>query len=104
MVSEIEAEAADRRESTGVPALAAILAQSPESHSLKTKRSPAPVVHAARRAVRRELRKAYFLFVAAYRSAAEKLRTGQCDPPFPPAASRRRCPSCAGRRQIVVST
>jgi REP element-mobilizing transposase RayT len=85
MVSEIEAEAADRRERTGVPALgpAAILAQSPESRPLKTKRSPAPAVHAASRAVRRELRNAYFLFVAAYRSAAEKLRAGHRDPPFP---------------------
>src|SRR6185503_555785 len=85
MVSEIEAEAADRRERTGVPALgpAAILAQSPESRPLKTKRSPAPAVHAASRAVRRELRNAYFLFVATYRSAAEKLRAGHRDPPFP---------------------
>jgi hypothetical protein len=85
LVAEIEAEAAERRERTGVQALgrAAILAQSPESRPLKTKRSPAPAVHAASRAVRRELRNAYFLFVAAYRSAAEKLRAGQRDAPFP---------------------
>ena len=85
LVAEIEAEAADRRERTGVPALgpAAILAQSPESRPLKTKRSPAPAVHAASRAVRRELRNAYFLFVAAYRNAAEKLRAGQRDAAFP---------------------
>jgi len=85
MVSEIEAEAAERRERTGVQALgpAAILAQSPESRPLKTKRSPAPAVHAVRRAVRRELRNAYFLFVAAYRSAAEKLRAGHRDAQFP---------------------
>jgi REP element-mobilizing transposase RayT len=85
MVSEIEAEAADRRQRTGTPTLgpAAILAQCPESRPLKTKRSPAPAVHAASRAVRRELRNAYFLFVAAYRSAAEKLRAGQRDAPFP---------------------
>ena len=82
IVAEIEAEAAERRERTGVQALgpAAVLAQSPESRPLKTKRSPAPAVHAA---VRRELRNAYFLFVAAYRSAAEKLRAGHRDPPFP---------------------
>ena len=85
MVAEIEAEAAERRERTGVQALgpAAILAQSPESRPLKTKRSPAPAVHAVRRAVRRELRNAYFLFVAAYRSAAEKLRARQRDAQFP---------------------
>ena len=62
---------------------AAILAQSPEGCPLKTQRSPAPAVHAASRAVRRELRNAYFLFVAAYRSAAEKLRSGHRDAPFP---------------------
>jgi hypothetical protein len=85
MVAEIDGEAADRRERTGVQPLgpAAILAQSPESRPLKTKRSPAPAVHAASRAVRRELRNAYFLFVDAYRGAAEKLRAGQRDPPFP---------------------
>jgi REP element-mobilizing transposase RayT len=85
MVAEIEAEAAERRERTGIQPLgpAAILAQNPESRPLKTRRSPAPAVHAASRAVRRELRNAYFLFVAAYRSAAEKLRAGQRAPPFP---------------------
>jgi REP element-mobilizing transposase RayT len=85
MVAEIDGEAAERRERTGVQPLgpAAILAQSPESRPLQTKRSPAPAVHAASRAVRRELRNAYFLFVAAYRSAAEKLKAGHRDPPFP---------------------
>jgi hypothetical protein len=33
--------------------------------------------------VRRELRDAYFWFVAAYRDAAEKLRAGQRDALFP---------------------
>ena len=67
LVSEIEGEAAARRERTGVQPLgpAAILAQSPQSQPNKTKRSPAPAVHAATRAVRRELRDAYFWFVAA---------------------------------------
>jgi hypothetical protein len=83
--SEIEEEAATRRERTGVQPLgpAAILTQNPQSQPAKTKRSPAPAVHAATRAVRRELRNAYFGFVAAYRSAAEKLRAGQRDAPFP---------------------
>jgi hypothetical protein len=85
LVSEIEAEAAARRERTGIPALGpqAILTQNPQSQPAKTKRSPAPAVHAATRAVRRELRNAYFGFVAAYRNAAEKLRAGQRDAPFP---------------------
>jgi REP element-mobilizing transposase RayT len=85
LVSEIEEEAAARRERTGVQPLgpAAILAQHPHSQPAKTKRSPAPAVHAATRAVRRELRNAYFGFVAAYRSAAEKLRAGNRNQPFP---------------------
>jgi REP element-mobilizing transposase RayT len=85
LVAEIEAEAADHSQRTGRRPLgpAAILAQNPESRPLKTKRSPAPAVHAASRVVRRELRNAYFLFVAAYRSAAEKLRAGHRDALFP---------------------
>jgi hypothetical protein len=85
LVLEIEAEAAVRKERTGIQPLGpqAILAQNPQSQPAKTKRSPAPAVHAASRAVRRELRDAYFGFVAAYRSAAEKLRAGQRDPAFP---------------------
>ncbi len=50
---------------------------------MRTKKSPAPAVHAATRTDRRELRDAYFWFVAAYRAAAEKLRAGQRDAPFP---------------------
>ncbi len=85
LVLEIEEEAAVRRKSTGVEPLgpAVILAQNPQSQPARTKRSPAPAVHAATRAVRRQLRDAYFGFVAAYRSAAEKLRAGQRDPTFP---------------------
>jgi hypothetical protein len=85
LVSEIEAEAAARKERTGIQPLgpSQILAQSPQSRPSKTKRSPAPAVHAATRAVRRELRDAYFGFVAAYRSAAEKLRAGNRNQPFP---------------------
>ncbi len=89
MVSEIEAEAAERREGAGVQALgpAAILAQSSESSPLKPRDRPRrPSV---RRAVRRELRNAYVLFVTAYPSAAEKLRAGQRYVPFPPASTIR---------------
>jgi putative transposase len=85
LVSEIEGEAAARRERTGTPPLgpAAILVQNPQSQPAKTKKSPAPAVHAVSLAVRRELRNAYFWFVAAYRDAAEKLRAGKSDPAFP---------------------
>jgi REP element-mobilizing transposase RayT len=85
MATEIEEEAAAHRDRTGAKPLgrAAILAQNPLSQPVRTKKSPAPAVHAATRTVRRELRDAYFWFVAAYRSAAEKLRAGQRDAPFP---------------------
>lgn len=85
LASEIEAEATDRRErtETSVLGVAAILAQSPRSQPARTKRSLAPAVHAASVAVRREMRNAYFWFVAAYLDAAEKLRAGKRDLRFP---------------------
>jgi len=85
MATEIEGEAAAHRDRTGAQPLgrAAILAQNPLSQPVRTKKSPAPAAHAATRTVRRELRDAYFWFVAAYRAAAEKLRAGQRDVPFP---------------------
>ena len=63
--------------------VAAVLAQNPFRRPKKTKKSPAPAFHAASKAVRRELRDAYALFVAAYRTAAEKLRAGIRDVVFP---------------------
>jgi hypothetical protein len=55
LVSEIEAEAAARRERTGIPPLGpqAILTQNPQSQPAKTKRSPAPAERLLR--VRRRL-------------------------------------------------
>lgn len=44
-----------------------------------------PFVHAAAKAMRRDLWDAYATFVAAYRDAAEKLRGGGPDPPRFPA-------------------
>jgi hypothetical protein len=80
-----EGEDAARRERTGAQPLgpAAILAQNPQGQPSKTKKAPAPAVHAASLAVRRELRNAYFWFVATYRDAAEKLRAGERAPIFP---------------------
>ncbi len=85
LVVDVDAEAAAQRERTGVKPLGpqAILAQNPLSQPAKPKKSPAPAVHAATKAVRRELRNAYFTFVAAYRDAAAKLRAGKRDTPFP---------------------
>jgi putative transposase len=85
LVREIEAEAAAERKSTGNPALgrAAVLAQDPHDHPEHPKKSPAPLIHAASKAVRLEFREAYSLFVAAYREAVEKLRKGDLAAPFP---------------------
>ena len=86
LVQEIESEAAAERKSTGKAVLgrAAILAQDPHDHPECPKKSPAPLVHAASKAVRLEFREAYALFVAAYREAVEKLWKGDRAAPFPP--------------------
>ena len=78
LVADIEEEAAARRKKTGVKPMgpAAILTQDPHHRPARSKKSPAPAFHAASQAVRRGLREAYALFVAAYREAAEKLRAG----------------------------
>ena len=61
----------------------AILAQHPHSRPKKIKKSPAPRFHAATKARRRELYEGYAWFVAAFRTAAEKLKAGDPAPPFP---------------------
>lgn len=53
-----------------------ILVQAPETLPEILDRSPAPIVHAATRKIRKELREAYGWFVAAYKEAAHKLRKG----------------------------
>ena len=58
-------------------------AQSPLSQPAKTKRSPAPLIHAASRRVRQELYRMYGLFVAAFREAAEQLKAGDRSVWFP---------------------
>ena len=85
LLREIEAEGAKRREETGVepPGPSTILKQQPESRPMKTKKSPAPLFHAATRKVWQELWEAYALFVAAFRDAAEKWRAGDRTVQFP---------------------
>ncbi|HEX3131173.1 MAG TPA: hypothetical protein VH394_27810 [Thermoanaerobaculia bacterium] len=82
--SIIATAAAGRRESGKEPVgAAAIRAQSPLSQPAKSKRSPAPLVHAASRRVRQELYRMYGLFVAAFREAAEQLKAGDRSARFP---------------------
>ncbi|MCZ7652404.1 MAG: hypothetical protein M5U13_15050 [Thermoanaerobaculia bacterium] len=61
----------------------AVTRQDPHGSPLRSKRGPAPLVHAASREVRRAYREAYRLFTAAYRRAAETLRAGIATVVFP---------------------
>jgi hypothetical protein len=85
LVQAIDEEAAARREAAGIRPLgiAAVLAQDPLHRPERIKKSPAPFVHAATKAMRQLLWEGYALFLAAYRSAAERLKAGDPAPPFP---------------------
>ena len=61
----------------------AIRRQDPHQRPAKTKKSPAPLFHAATRRVRDDLLNAYYAFVAAFREAAEKLKAGNRNVMFP---------------------
>jgi REP element-mobilizing transposase RayT len=85
LVTEIEDEFVAQRVRTGSQPLgvSAILGQHPHDRPQRSKKSPAPFVHAVSRQIRRELYEAYRGFVAAYRTAAEKLRAGDPTARFP---------------------
>jgi REP element-mobilizing transposase RayT len=85
MVERIEAQAAQRRAETRAVPLgpAAIKAQHPHHRPSKLKKSPAPLFHAATRRIRRELYDAYRFFLAAFRDASERLRSGDRNARFP---------------------
>jgi REP element-mobilizing transposase RayT len=85
MVAEIESEAAARHRADGGKPLgrAGILRQDPQDRPASSSRSPAPLVHAASKCARREIRIVYYLFVAAFRAAAERLKLGCRDAVFP---------------------
>jgi hypothetical protein len=85
LMGEIESEAAAGlaaadREPLGAQA---ILRMDPETRPEKSKKSPAPLFHAATKAMRKALWEAYALFVAAFREAAERLRSGDRSARFP---------------------
>jgi hypothetical protein len=61
----------------------AVQAQKPEDRPARPKKSYAPLFHAFSRRLRRELYDAYHLFLAAFREAAEKLRSGDRNASFP---------------------
>src|SRR4051794_31203815 len=87
-------EPASRRFSRSRPA--------PARRPRRSKKSPAPFVHAASHEIRRELYEAYRWFVAAYRTAADKLRTGdRTQPASRRAALRPPCPRGVGTAPSV---
>jgi hypothetical protein len=85
VVQEVETEAAERRRETGLTPLgpAAILRQNPHDSPKDSAKSPAPLFHAVRQSVYRQLHDAYRRFLGAFREAAERLRAGDRSAPFP---------------------
>ena len=86
LIADIEREttaalAAEGREPLGAQA---VQRQDPHERPARVKRSPAPLIHAASRAVRLEFWAAYREFVRAFRCASERLRRGDLSATFPP--------------------
>lgn len=85
LVEEIESEARADREARRIERLGveAILRQDPHDRPNQTQRSPAPAYHAASKAARKRFWEAYSAFVAAFREAADRLKTGDRTARFP---------------------
>jgi len=85
LVEEVDAEAALARQRSGARVLGvkAILALDPQFRPSSVARSPAPLVHAATKAARTLFYEIYAEFVSAFRAAADALRQGRRDVPFP---------------------
>jgi len=85
MVQKIENTASAQREKSGKQPLEpdAIRRQDPRTEPSRTKKSPAPRFHAFHKEARQELRRLYFEFVAAFREAADRLRSGDRHARFP---------------------
>ncbi|HEX4965175.1 MAG TPA: transposase [Thermoanaerobaculia bacterium] len=85
LVDSVITEAAITRSSTDrtVEGVESILSRDPQTRPAKLARSPAPLVHAATKAARKAFYEAYSWFVAAFRSAAEKLKRGDREARFP---------------------
>ncbi|HPA96702.1 MAG TPA: hypothetical protein PLT41_11575, partial [Thermoanaerobaculia bacterium] len=82
-LARVEAEALKRETGRNPLGREAVLRQDPYRAAVGSKRSPAPLVHAASRRVRLAYREAYRLFTLAYRRAAEQLRAGLTSVVFP---------------------
>ncbi len=88
LVESIEREGRSRERRTGQPPLGRnrLLRQDPRHEPNRPKKGPAPLAHTASRVTRDALKRAYRIFVAAYRYAAERLRSGALDALFPQGA------------------
>jgi hypothetical protein len=86
VIERIDAAAAARIAATGKtpPGPAVVRNQRPHDQTNRPKRSPAPLFHAATKAMRQEMWDAYAWFVGAFRQAAEKLKAGDRNAAFPP--------------------
>jgi hypothetical protein len=98
LVEAIETEAAREREQAGasVVGVKAILARDPEHRPRSMARSPAPRVHAATKAARKAFYEFYAAFVSAFREAADRLRLGDRNAPFPAGSFPPALPFVAG--------
>lgn len=98
LVLQVEQEAELQRRATGSEPRggAFVLRQHPHDRPLRSKRSPAPLVHAASAAVRRAFLEAYRTFVAAYCAASERLRLGDLSVAFPEGSFPPRLPFVRG--------
>ena len=85
LMEQIENEAAVELTKAGREPFGAeaALKLDPETRPDRSKKSPAPLFHAATRTVRKALWEAYALFVAAFREASEHLRSGDRTARFP---------------------
>lgn len=86
LLRSIEKETARRTKEAGraPKGSSLLLRQDPHLSTHRARKGPAPLVHAASRAIRRELRERYRSFVLAFRQAAKQLRSGVLGAEFPP--------------------
>ena len=85
LIDKIEKEAAVERvlQEKEVVGVQEICERDPQMRPNTVSRSPAPRVHAATKKERKAWREAFTWFVVAYRAAADLLKTGRLDAPFP---------------------
>jgi REP element-mobilizing transposase RayT len=85
LVESIETAAARQRSQSNrsVLGVEAILAMDPQHRPTKLAKSPAPLLHAFSKAARKAFYEGYSWFVSLFRTAAEALKAGDRNAPFP---------------------